>query len=157
MRVSSAGRMTVVLAVCVTALAGCGGGSGSGSSSGYCDDVGSAKDAFIGLSVNEITQDEFDDLVGTVHTIRAEAPPGVEEAWATYSRAIDTFHADLAKTSLTMDDLANMQNGHMSTGHDMEAAMKAASSFSTIAVGNAQAAIRTEVEKSCGLDLEPTG
>jgi hypothetical protein len=139
--------------MCLTMLVGCGGSSTSGSTP-YCKDVQSARDSFIGLLGNNITQEQFTGLLAALHTIRDEAPSNVKGAWATFSMAADTLSARLRRSGMTMDDIMHMQNGHMSSGPRMAAAMRAAQSLGSTAVTKAQAGIRGDVQKVCGINLD---
>lgn len=138
----------------LTVLTGCGGDNGGSSGSGsYCDDLQSAKDSFIGLIDNQITQDTFDQLRAALHTLAAEAPSGAKDDWSTFSHAVDTFSAALDNAGLTMDDLRDMGAGQMPGGTDMQTAMRAARSLDSVAVSNAQSAIFRNARSECHIDL----
>lgn len=142
-----------VALMCTTMLVGCG-GSSMGASTPYCKDVRSASGSFIGLLGNDITQDQFTSLLADLHTIRDEAPSNVKGAWATFSKAADTLSTRLRRSGMTMNDMMHMQNGHMSSGPRMVAAMRAAQSLGSTAVAKAQAGIKGNVQRVCGINLD---
>jgi len=133
-------------------LAGCGDDSSTSSSGSYCGDLRSARDSFTGLLDNHITQDAFENLRDTLHTLRDEAPAALRDDWTTFTGAVDTFSAAMDKAGLTMDDMAKMGTGSMA-GADMQTAMDAARSLGSAEVSTAQSAIAANARNACGVNL----
>lgn len=134
------------------ALSACGDDGGTSGSGGYCDDVRSAAESFLGLDDAAISQETFDGLLGALHTISDEAPSDVKDDWATFSAAADSFNAALDKAGMSMDDVQGMHHGP-SSGPQMQAVMQAAASLGSIKVANARAAISKQANSECDVDL----
>jgi hypothetical protein len=135
-------------------LTGCGGGDHhSSAGSAYCTDLEAAKDSFMGLLDNEIGQDSFRQLKAALPTLHAEAPAGIQDDWATFKRAVDTFSAAIRRAGLTMDDMRDMGSGSMPGGVDMRTAMDAAAALGSAALSTAQSQIAANASKVCDLDL----
>jgi hypothetical protein len=142
-----------VAVLAVSMLTGCGGDDSAGSSGGYCDDLGAAKDSFVGLLDNQIGQDTFVKLKDSLPALEAEAPANLKNDWATFNDAVNTFSAAMKKAGLTMDDMREMGRGSMPGGTDMQTAMDAAAALGSAAVSTAQSAIAANALKQCDLDF----
>lgn len=147
--------MTTAILLTMGVVSGCGGhDSGApGGEGGYCGDLQTAKDSFLGLLDNQIGQDTFEQLRNTLHTLKAESPAVIRDDWTTFSTAVDTFAAGLDKAGLTMDDMRDMGTGHMSGGTDMQTAMDAAAALGSAAVSTAESRIAANALRECKIDL----
>lgn len=146
--------VTTAILVTMGVVSGCGGDdSGTSGSGGYCGDLQTAKDSFLGLLDNQIGQDTFEQLRESLHTLTAEAPAAVKDEWTTFSTAVDKFAAAMDKAGLTMDDMRDMGTGQMSGGTDMKTAMDAAAALGAASVSTAQSRIAAHALKACKVDL----
>jgi hypothetical protein len=146
--------MAGAVVLTLTVLTGCGGDDGgSGGAGGYCDDLSTAKDSFVGLLNNQIDQDTFVELRDSLPALQAEAPAKLAKDWTTFESAVDAFSEAMKKAGLTMDDMRDMGTGSMAGGTDMETAMNAAAALGSAAVSTAQSAIRADALTRCDLDF----
>jgi hypothetical protein len=134
-------------------LIGCGDDGASSASGGYCHDLATAQDSFVGLLDNQIGQDTFVSLRDSLPKLQAEAPAKLKGDWTTFEHAVDTFSAAMQKAGLTMDDMREMGTGHMSGGTSMQTAMDAAAALGSAAVSTAQSRIAASAMSRCGLDF----
>lgn len=148
------GAATVAI-MTMTVVTGCGGDdNGSpGGTGGYCVDLQTAKESFLGLLDNQIGQDTFEQLRTSLHTLTGEAPAAIRDEWTTFSTAVDRFAVALDKAGLTMDDMRDMGTGEMSGGTDMQTAMDAAAALGSAAVSTAESRIAAHALKECKIDL----
>jgi hypothetical protein len=136
----------------VTALAGCG-DDGNSDGSGYCSDLGAAKESFAGLLNNQISQDTFVKFKDSLPGLQAEAPASIKGDWTTFNQAVQTFSVAMTKAGLTMDDMRGMGSGPMAGGVSMRTAMEAAAALGSAKVSTAQSAISANALKECNIDL----
>ncbi len=136
-------------------LTGCGGGDG-GSSSGYCDDLKSAKEEFSALDSDSPDMADLEKAFDRMHELADEAPDEVKDEWETLDGAITDLTDALDEAGITMDDLAKMQQGEMPENFDPAKLQELAPKMEEMGgqdFQDAADAIEKHAKDECNVDL----
>ncbi len=140
-------------ALLAATLAGCG-GSDDGPDSDYCKDLQSASTQFDSLSSNDVSQ--LDDAFKSFHKLAGEAPEDVKDDWTTLDKGITAVEKALKDAGLKFSDFAELQEGKMPEGVDVEELQNLATEFQKLnstEFDKASKAIEKHAKDECKVNL----
>jgi hypothetical protein len=149
----------VALTLATTVLSACGGGGGgssSGASGDYCSDLKADKTYFESFNGSNPDLSKLDEVFSRMHTLAGEAPSEVSSDWKTLDGALTTLENALKEAGIKPSDLAQMQNGQVPKGVDIQKLQALApklQSLSSSDVSAAGDAITKDAKDKCGIDL----
>ncbi len=112
-------------ALIAATLAGCGGDDGPDSQ--YCKDLKAASTEFDSLSSSDVSK--LDEAFKTFHELADEAPGEVKDDWTTLDKGITAVETALKDAGLKFSDFAELQEGKMPEGVDVEKLQGLATEF----------------------------
>jgi hypothetical protein len=136
------------------ALTACGGGDDA-AASGYCDDLEATKTNLDSIQEGDLTT--LEEAADQIQTLRDEAPEAIASDWATLSDSFDQILAAFESAGLDADDIANLQEGQMPEGVDMQALQDAMTEIQDLSSEDFTAAgdaISEHAQSECGIDLD---
>jgi len=140
-------------ALLAATLAGCG-GSNDGPDSEYCKDLKAASTQFDSLESNDVSK--LDEAFKTFHTLADEAPAEVKDDWKTLDSGITQVETALKKAGLKFSDFAELQEGKMPEGVDVEELQGLATEFQKLnstEFDKASKAIEKHAKDECKVNL----
>ncbi len=140
-------------ALLAATLAGCG-GSNDGPDSEYCKDLKAASTQFDSLESNDVSK--LDEAFKTFHTLADEAPAEVKDDWKTLDSGITQVETALKKAGLKFSDFAELQEGKMPEGVDVEELQNLATEFQKLnstEFDKASKAIEKHAKDECKVNL----
>lgn len=113
-------------ALMAATLAGCGGGD-DGPDSEYCKDLKAASTEFDSLSSSDVSK--LDEAFKTFHELADESPAEIKDDWTTLDKGITDVETALKDAGLKFSDFAELQEGKMPEGVDVEKLQGLATEF----------------------------
>ena len=104
-------------ALLAATLAGCG-GSDDGPDSEYCKDLKAARTQIDSVASSDVSK--HDKAFEEFHTLAGEAPAEVKDDWKILDDGMKEFEAALKDAGMEVSDFAELQNGRMPEGVDVD-------------------------------------
>jgi len=104
-------------ALLAATLAGCG-GSDDGPDSEYCKDLKAARTQINAVTSSDVSK--LDKAFEEFHTLAGEAPAEVKDDWKVLDDGVRAFEKALNDAGMEVSDFAEVQNGQMPEGIDVD-------------------------------------
>lgn len=146
--------LAAVGAVLSTGLAACGGDDSGSDAGAYCDQLKNADTAFSALDGQDVGK--LQDAVDAVKEFSDSAPEAVRDDWKVLADTFGELEKALADAGIKLSDLADIQNGQMPEGADMDKLMALGEQMQDLGGEEAQKAadaIEKNAKDECDIDL----